>query len=137
MACLDTSTILDLAGKGGPERKRAAQECLRQLVDAGEAVVTTRFSVAELWVGVHQVTDAGRERSLIDLVKTHLRILGFDDLAARTFGRLRAHLRRIGRPVGDMDLLIASTAIRHQHSLVTRDRKHFAAIPGLMVHTYP
>jgi predicted nucleic acid-binding protein len=47
------------------------------------------------------------------------------------FGRIRGQLRRDGNLVGDMDLLIASTAIAHDLTLVTRNRRHFERIPGL------
>ena len=35
--------------------------------------------------------------------------------------------------IGDMDLLIAATAIRHDLTLLTNNRRHFERIPSLAV----
>ena len=37
----------------------------------------------------------------------------------------------LGRPIGDMDLLIAATALRHELTLLTNNRRHFNRIPSL------
>ena len=63
-------------------------------------------------------------------------VLDFDDSAARLFAGIAAELRRKGRPAGDMDVLIAATAMAGGHSLVTRNTAHFADIPHLTVETY-
>jgi predicted nucleic acid-binding protein len=42
----------------------------------------------------------------------------------------------IGRPAGDMDTLIAAIALAHGQRLVTRNPKHFADVPGLIVESY-
>lgn len=43
-------------------------------------------------------------------------------------GSLTAHLRR---QIGDIDLLIAATALTHDLTLITRNRKDFQHVPGL------
>jgi len=35
-----------------------------------------------------------------------------------------------------MDLVIASVALANGHSVVTRNIRHFAGLPGLVVHSY-
>jgi hypothetical protein len=57
MACLDTSFLIDLAGGGGKLRCARAATKLRHLAARGESLTTTRFNVAELYVGVYR-TDA-------------------------------------------------------------------------------
>jgi predicted nucleic acid-binding protein len=58
-------------------------------------------------------------------------------LAAKSFGRTVAHLRHIGRPTGDLDMLIAATSLAGGHALlITRNPSHFASIPGLTVERY-
>jgi tRNA(fMet)-specific endonuclease VapC len=54
-----------------------------------------------------------------------------DEAAAFEFDRLRAarRLRKIGRA----DLLIASIALAHRATLVTRNVRHFEQIPRLIV----
>jgi tRNA(fMet)-specific endonuclease VapC len=58
-------------------------------------------------------------------------IVSMDEAATFEFDRLRAarRLRKIGRA----DLLIASIALAHRASLVTRNVRHFQQIPRLTV----
>ena len=135
MACLDTTVLVDLARPGG-KRKRDALEKVRELVNRGEGLVTTRFNLAELYVGVERSDDPQREERAIQAVAGDFGILDFDDRAARLFGQITAHLQRIGKPAGDMDVLIAATSMAAGHCLVTRNPAHFKSIPELAVQTY-
>jgi predicted nucleic acid-binding protein len=49
----------------------------------------------------------------------------------RFFAEVRGQLRVQGQLIGDMDLLIASTALANDLTLVTRNARHFERIPGL------
>jgi predicted nucleic acid-binding protein len=109
---------------------------LIQLSEQGEEFATTRFNLAELYVGIERSTDPERESRSIDQVLRALTILDFDDRSARMFGALTAYLQKRGRPAGDMDVLTAAVAMTHGHDLVTRNAGHFAAIPGLTVFEY-
>ena len=61
------------------------------------------------------------------------RVLDFDaECAAQTAG-LRAHLEALGTPIGPHDLLIAATACRYKHTLVTHNTCEFARVPGLVL----
>ena len=51
--------------------------------------------------------------------------------ALEIYGQQKARLRSIGRPTGDFDLLIGCTALAHGLTLVTRNTRHFADLPGL------
>jgi len=42
-----------------------------------------------------------------------------------------AYLRKLGTPLDDMDLLIASIAIENDLTLITHNTKHFSRIPGI------
>lgn len=134
MACLDTSVLLDLLGRGGKSRHRRAADAARRL--AAEGLTTTRFNVAELLVGVARARDRAREEQAAQAVLSGLQVLEFDAPAARMFAEITAHLQRRGRPAGDMDVLIAAVALVNGESLLTRDVKHFARIPGLLLETY-
>ena len=135
MACLDTTVLVDLARPGGKWKRRALDK-VRELVDRGEGLVTTRFNLAELYVGVERSDDPEREEGAIQAVAGDFGVLDFDDRAARLFGQITAHLQRIGKPAGDMDVLIAATSIGAGHCLVTRNPAHFKSIPELVVQTY-
>jgi tRNA(fMet)-specific endonuclease VapC len=51
-------------------------------------------------------------------------------------GDVAAHLRRIGRPCGAIDPLIAGTAVSHGLILVTRNVRHFEPIEELAVENW-
>ena len=52
---------------------------------------------------------------------------------ARTFGKLRASLRRTGELIDNFDLLIAATCLSHGMTLLTGNIRHFKRIPGLNI----
>ncbi len=64
---------------------------------------------------------AGNETILKDFL-TGVTILGIDEEVCIIFGREMARLRQAGMAVGDMDVLIAATALRHDLTLLTADR---------------
>ena len=136
MACLDTSFLLDAAGRGGRQLRTRAREKLAALIEAGEVLTTTRFNVAELWVGVERTRDQPGELVRVETMLEPLIVLDFDDSSARVFGRITAFLHDHGSPRGDMDVLIASVALVHGEQVVTRNVRHFAGIPDLVVETY-
>lgn len=136
MACLDTSFLLDAAGRGGRELRGRARKKLGSLVEDGEILTTTRFNVAELWVGIERTRDRPAELAAVETMLEPLTILDFDESSARVFGRITAHLYARGSPRGDMDILIASVVLVHGDRLVTRNARHFAGIPELVVETY-
>lgn len=49
---------------------------------------------------------------------------------------IAADLRRKGRPCGDFDPLLAATALERGLTLVTRNTRHFAAVPGIVVENW-
>jgi len=50
------------------------------------------------------------------------------------FAIIRGQLSRHGRrQIGDMDLLIAATAIHHELTLLTRNLRHFDMVPCLRI----
>lgn len=53
-----------------------------------------------------------------------------------TFGDIKAFLEKSGKPIDDMDLLIAATALTHNLILVTNNEKHFLNIKGLKLENW-
>jgi len=135
MACLDTTMLIDLAGRSAALRKRALDK-LKELVKRGESLVTTRFNVAELYIGIVRSDNPRAEEAAVQSLLADFGILEFDDKAAWVFGQVTAYLQNAGRPAGDMDVLIAATAMVAGHSLITRNISHFSNIPQLVVEQY-
>lgn len=51
-------------------------------------------------------------------------------------GAIAAALRRAGRVCGDLDPLLAATALEHDPTLVTRNVKHFEHVPQLAIENW-
>jgi toxin FitB len=88
--------------------------------------------LAELHFGLERLPAGARKdrlRANIDRFENDLyrsRILVLDAAAAAEYGRLVAMRTRMGRPIQQMDALIAAIALTHRASLATRDVDDFA-----------
>jgi tRNA(fMet)-specific endonuclease VapC len=91
------------------------------------------ISVAELWEGVHFSKDPARSETMLSEFLSGVVILGIDEEICRRLGQLRGLLRSAGKLVGDFDLLLAASAMRHDLTLLTNNHKHFERIEGLRV----
>ena len=98
-----------------------------------QGLVVSIISHGELLEGAFDVPDSdarlGRIYSLLNQFET----LPLTDPIMEVFGRTRSDLRRTGRLIPDLDLLIAATAIHHDLILMTRNLRHFARIPDLRI----
>lgn len=104
---------------------------LRELAPAGLGI--SIVSLAELYEGVFNSTDPeGNEQALARFIDG-IDVVPLDDEACRIFGRERGRLRKAGMRVGDMDLLIGATCLRHGLMLLSNNRRHFELIEGLQV----
>jgi tRNA(fMet)-specific endonuclease VapC len=92
-------------------------------------------SVGELWYMVYNSFRIEvNARKLRNLLRA-LVILPFDQAAPQHFGRLRADLRRAGRPIPPIDLQIAAVAIDRDLTILTTDA-YFGRVPGLTVDSW-
>lgn len=104
---------------------------LTELRSVGLAV--SIISLAELYEGVHYSRDPARSETSLQQFLTGLSVLAIDDEVCRIFGRERGRLRQQGRTIGDLDLVIAATCLRHQLQICTNNRRHFETVEGLSI----
>jgi len=135
MACLDTTFFIDLHSPRSKHRPAATQK-LADLVNRGELLATTRFNVAELFLGVHLAANKRKELQRVKKFLAGVQVLPFGRGAAWLFGKTGAYLRKGGNPIASLDLLIAVTALSTGHAIITRNPGHFARVPGLIVESY-
>ena len=87
-------------------------------------------ALAELYEGVASARDPVQsEQGLHDFLQS-VTLVGIDEVTARLFGRERGRLRAAGALIGDMDLLIAATALQYNVTLLTNN-------PPLRAHCRP
>ncbi len=136
MAVLDTTILVDLL------RRRSAkhQDAQKKLDELGKRrvfLLTTRFNIAELYLGIELSDNPGRDRLEVELLLSGIQILDFDDKAANVFAQIRAHQRRSGLISGDFDTLIAATAVANGETIiVTRNVSDFANATSILVEDY-
>jgi len=129
MILLDTNVIVAFLNGDKSILKRMRAEI--------DKVALSTLVIAELDYGakVSQKSEENLEKlyRLVDIV----RVIPFDIECARIFGTIKSELRSVGKPTGEVDALIASTAMAHEAILVTGNKKHFENIAGLKVEVWP
>jgi len=105
----------------------------QRLAQALPAVGISSLVVAELRYGVYASSDPILAKSKLDEFLSSLSVIPFDAPAADVFGSIRFSLRKKGRPIGDLDMLIAAAAMSHGATLVTRNTRHFSEVEGLQI----
>ncbi len=101
-----------------------------QVLKAQSAAISV-ITRAELRFGQAGMVAADKRKRAIDLVLTQLTVLPWTSASADIYGPLKDTLKRQGRPIGDMDTLIAAHALAEDLILVTHNTRHFEKIPRL------
>ena len=130
MIVLDSDVLVDLL-----DGDEATTALLERLVEEREDLATTTVNAAEL---VRGAGGPGRDREMV--AETHellsrLVELPLDVRAARRFGAVMAALDRAGKAMPVVDGLVAAIALENGGRIATRNRRHYARVPGLDVTT--
>jgi len=100
---------------------------------SSEGLSASMVTLAELYEGIYAASDPVEAQAILDRFMRGVRILDLDEEVTRIFGHERGRLRRLHRTVGDMDLLIGATAIRHDLTLLTNNRRDFELLEKLRI----
>ena len=92
--------------------------------------------VAELDYGAKASQKAKENIEKLHRFVDIVRVVPFDLECAKIFGTIKSKLRKLGKPTGEMDALIAATAMSHKALLVTGNKKHFENIESLKVESW-
>lgn len=108
-------------------------ERVRQRFESAGAarLVVSAVTVGELWYGVWASTRTAKNALVLEEFLRPYSVIPFTEVCAAEYGKVRAHLRVRGTPIGANDLLIAATALAHDLTLVTANTREFGRIPGL------
>lgn len=110
---------------------------LRKKLDLGdhmpadEELSLAAVSVAELTHGAWRSGHREDNLARLEVLLAAVIVLPFDEASARRFGNLKAELETRGEPLDDLDLEIASIALKNNLALVTNNTDHFKRIKGL------
>jgi tRNA(fMet)-specific endonuclease VapC len=117
--------------------KRHPPEVLEKLRSISRsAVAVSVITVLELRQGAEKSQDPRRAHQKLDFFLSSIRALPFDEEAALVAARIRASLELQGRPIGDLDSLIAAHALAQDLILVTNNLREFQRVPDLRTETW-
>lgn len=115
---LDSNILIYLLEGSSPEARRRAEMC-----EPGE-LATSAVAYAEMMWKVPP-RDA-RKRAQVDVILRVVEVLPFDAKAGEAYRKLPFERHRF-------DHLIAAHALSRDLTMVTRNTRHFANVPGLRV----
>ena len=122
----DSDWMIDLVA-----RRNRALRVLTPLMRRGLAI--SIISVGEVLEGIYGGRNVDATERAFDALLDIIPVRDLDRETMQIYALTRASLRRSGSLIGDNDLLIAATALRHGLTLVTRNCRHFDRIPDLRI----
>jgi len=132
MVCLDTTFVIDLLRKNP-----AAEEKLAILAKRNDSPCATVVTVGELFYGAYKSKHVEAEKEKVREALSGFVILEMNEHGAEKFGQILSTLDKSGQKINDRDVMIAAIAIsKGEDVLVTRNKKDFDKIPGILVETY-
>ncbi len=86
---------------------------------------------AETRFGLALLSAQDKRRVSINLLLQEIPALAWTPEAADRYGEIASHLHKTGKPIGEMDAMIAAQAIVADLTLVTHNTRHFKRVDGL------
>ncbi|HEX3531040.1 MAG TPA: type II toxin-antitoxin system VapC family toxin [Thermoanaerobaculia bacterium] len=112
--------------------KNRPLQVLRRLQNVGRAAVAVSvITVVELRQGAEGSQHPELAHGRLDDFLEPIVVLPFEDADAQVAARIRAQLFRVGRPIGDLDTLIAAQALARNLVVVTNNVDEFERVPDL------
>jgi tRNA(fMet)-specific endonuclease VapC len=99
-------------------------------------IAISSVTLGELIYGAENSSKPEENLAVVESFAARLDVLPFDDTAAAHFGRIRAELKRDGKPIGPFDQMIAGHARGLGLILVTNNLKEFKRVRGLLLENW-
>ena len=121
---LDTSTL--------SRHLRGDRRVMQRVGQHGGRLYVSAVVLAEISVWP-RLRRAKASQAEVDQLLAVMHLLPVDEPVALRFAAVAADLRNAGNPLPTPDLLIAATALEHDLTVVTANRRDFDPVPGLRV----
>ena len=106
---------------------------VKELEEDGLAI--SMISIAEIYEGIFGSKNPKKHEEDFKEFLTGVSVLEIGEDICKKFGELRNGLRKKGELIGDFDLLIASSALVSNLTLLTDNVKHYEKVKGLKIKT--
>jgi tRNA(fMet)-specific endonuclease VapC len=126
-ALLDTDTLSAIL-RMDPNVIVRAQEYVREHIQLNISIIT-RFEILR---GLKARDARSRLRNFENFCETHSVLELSDDIVVKA-SDVYADLSRRGELIGDMDTLIAATALTYGYTLITNNARHYSRVQGLQI----
>lgn len=91
----------------------------------------------ELYYGAYKSSKTSANIAKVRRIEDAFQTIPVDYFISETFGMVKAQLEEYqGTPLDDFDLIIASTALVHNLTLVSNNEKHFRRVDGLKLESW-
>lgn len=131
MVCLDTSFIIDVL-----RGDQHARKVMDEIIADNDTTSIATPTLMELQTSIALNRKGYKEEQIIDKIIASSVILPLDHELAVRAGQIEAELIHSGEMIPPVDIMIAAIALQQNETILTRNSKHFARIPGLEVMTY-
>ena len=129
MYLLDTNTLIYFFKQQGQVATHLKN------TDASQIAIPS-VVLFELEYGVLRSTRPEAQRKGMDAALRAYRVVGLDYNSAKSAAWIKHTLEVGGTPIGHLDQLIAGIALANDLTLVTRNTREFARVPGLKVENW-
>lgn len=129
MYLLDTNTIIYCL-KGDETVRNVLQQHIH------DSIKISVITLMELYYGSYRSQKVESNLAKIKTLESALEILPVNQELVEIFGMLKSKPQKTGKLMDDFDLILASTALAQNLTLVTNNEKHFKRIDGLSVENW-
>lgn len=125
---LDTNICIYLL-----KRKYGVAQKLNTL--SGSNIYISEITLAELCYGANKSIKKDEMLEEVDFLASLFPVLPITE-CIKLYGENKSVLEKNGKRIDDFDLLIGSTAVQHNLTVVTENVKHLGRIPGIKIENW-
>ena len=127
---LDTNICIYIAKQRPPEVARRFARL------AAGTVGMSLITYGELRYGAEKSVRGAEALATLEHLVELIPVLELSAVVGETYGTLRAHLERLGTPIGNNDLWIAAHALALGVTLVSNNTREFERVPKLKLQNW-
>jgi len=101
-----------------------------------DPIKISTVTLMELYYGAYKSKKIANNLAKIKTIENTFEIIPVSRELVEIFGVLKSGLEKVGKPLDDFDLILASTAMSHNLTIVTNNEKHFGRIDGLKIENW-